>query len=62
MNNEKPKYEQIKENDWLIKSVLNEFEKIKTSTGHGKIIITIQKHEVFEIESSEKTRNPNYKK
>jgi len=55
-------YNQVKNNDWLIQSVLSEFKKIIDGSGHGKIIITIQNYEIFEIECSTKNRNPKYKK
>ena len=60
MSEKKPSYEQIKNNDWLIRSVLDELEHIASSSGHGKIIITVQNAEVFEIETSMKRRNPKF--
>jgi len=62
LSEKKPSYEQIKNNDWLIRSVLDELEHIASSSGHGKIIITVQNAEVFEIEGSAKKRNPKYNK
>lgn len=60
MSDKKPSYKQVKDKSWLISSVLNEFERIAGGTGHGKIIITIQNAEVFEIEVSTKRRNPKF--